>query len=208
MRKHCQEIYYTCRNRGITKDPLCDIQAFCSDECRSIYHKVLWCNNDTSYSLHLQDLNFLCATSSDPRHQNSTCLSRIIDSAKNGTAYNYASSCLLSILTELSTNCSDVCRSILMDYQNDCCIINAALMGETAAKRKDGDVASMHNNRLWEHCRVESPQMCPAPSCPTSPPSTINPSTPEIAGRASSHHVNWFILLSGILFLSLVNLYS
>ena len=92
-----------------------------------------------------------------------------------------------------------------MDYQNDCCIINAALMGETAAKRKDADVVSMHNNRLWEHCRVESPQMCPVPSCPISLANSPTPTfIPEMAGGgASSHHVNWFILLSGILFFSI-----
>ena len=92
-----------------------------------------------------------------------------------------------------------------MAHRNDCCIINAALMGETAAKRKDGDVMSMHNNRLWEHCLVESPQICPALSCPTSPVPTSTPgptSIPEIAG-ATRHHMNWFTLLGTVLFLSL-----
>ena len=51
---------------------------------------------------------------------------------------------------------------------------------------------------------MESPQMCPVPSCPIS--LANSPTPPEMAGGgASSHHVNWFILLSGILFFSIIN---
>ena len=174
---------------------MCDVQEFCSDECRSIYHKVLWCRNDTSYLLHLQDLNFLCAPSSD---RNSTCLDRIVRSTENGATYDYVGSCSPSIFTQLSLNCSEICRSTLMAYKNDCCVINVALVGETAGNRNDGYVISMHDQRLWEHCNVDSPQICPAPSCPTPPVPMATTSIPERA-RASRHHVNWFILLSTVL---------
>lgn len=163
-----------------------NVKEFCSDECRSIYYKMLWCKNDTSSLSQLIYLNLLCATISDPQYQNSTCIERIF----NSSSYGYTGSCIVSIYTNLAVECTENCRRTLMDYKDDCCTINHALVTGTVANLGDEDVISMHTHRLWEHCQVKGPKVCFTPSCPATSPT----STPELAG-ASKHRLNWFVLL-------------
>ena len=58
-----------------------------------------------------------------------------------------------------------------------------------------------HDHELWKHCKVESPQMCPRPSCPPEPLSVPTTSrTPTLteteAGAASTHHMNLILFIT------------
>lgn len=183
-KKYCQQVFDPCIIYGAA----CDVQKFCSDECRSIYYNVLSCTSSLS---RLKDINLLCGTSSDPLYPNTTCLDHLINSNANGTSYGYSGSCALSIVTRLSYNCTELCRGSLMLYKKDCCTINIALMGEISSLRHNKDVINIHNHDLWEHCQVEGPQMCPTPPCPTSMSPPLVTSTPELAAGAERNHVNW-----------------
>ena len=193
---------------------MCTTSEFCSDECRSIYHKVLWCNNSTTDSTFLEKLDLFCATSSDPQHQDSNCLDFSVKSKISGAPeYGYVANCLSETLTELAVPCSETCYTKLMSYRNECCSINLAIVKQAKPGENNEDLISLYSNRLWEHCQVESPEMCPTPACPTStvPTATTTATTMMISeplntfeselGGASKHHMSWFILFITVLLL-------
>lgn len=151
---------------------------------------MLWCQNNTNRLPQLKDLNLLCSISNDPRHQNSTCLDLIINSSLN-QMYGYNSLCFLEILNNLTGDCGEDCKNTLIAYKNDCCSINFALAQVTSDAN---NAISIHTRRLWEHCRVENPHMCPKPSCPASSGDPVD--TPD---RAPKDHVNWLILFATVL---------
>ena len=179
-KRRCYEIYDTC----MTKQSTCAVQEFCSDECRSIYYEMLWCTNNT---VHLQYLNLFCSTSSDLQYQNSSCLDLSIILEDYG--YSYSTNCGLELGTELAADCTEECWKKLMSYKNDCCPITLAVAQNLRADENNDDLISIHDHELWEHCEIESPKICPTPSCPA----TSTP-TPTDKGAASTHHsVNWFL---------------
>ena len=210
-RKRCQEIFTPC----MVKDPKCSVQEFCSDECRDIYHKILQCSNETAHRL--EYLNLYCAVSDDPKHQNSSCIDLLLTRLRNlQVTYGYATSCQFEVKTELVLPCTPTCREKLESYKNDCCSINLAVANEMTPAEDNENLMKIHNYRLWEHCDVESPEMCLVPSCPrlssprlSSPRLSMNtpaptPSTEEGetgAALASTHHVNWFFFVTVPLFL-------
>ena len=168
----------------MTKQSTCAVQEFCSDECRSIYYEMLWCTNNT---VHLQYLNLFCSTSSDLQYQNSSCLDLSIILEDYG--YGYSTNCGLELGTELAADCTEECWKKLMSYKNDCCPITLAVAQNLRADENNDDLISIHDHELWEHCEIESPKICPTPSCPA----TSTP-TPTDKGAASTHHsVNWFL---------------
>ena len=172
---------------------MCRVQEFCSDECRDIYHKVLGCMNDTD-KLHY--LNLYCALSSDPKHQNSSCIHLELTQK----TYGYESNCQIEIGTQFARPCVPVCANKLSAYKNDCCAINVAIARGFAPGKNNEDLINLHEYRLWDHCGVESPEMCPAPSCPMThmPDDTpIVPTAEECGtGAALTHHVNWFLFVT------------
>ena len=191
----------------MAKKSTCAVQEFCSDECRSIYYEMLWCTNNT---VHLQYLNLFCSTSNDLRYQNSSCLDLTI----NLEDYGYNTNCVLELATEFAVDCTEECWKKLMSYKNDCCSITLAVAQDLRADENNDDLISIHDHELWEHCEIESPKICPTPSCPAtstptptrkgaastpkicptpSCPATSTP-TPTRKGAASTHHsVNWFV---------------
>ena len=197
---------------------MCDTSEFCSDECRSIYHRVQWCNNSTSSSLYLERLGLFCATSSDHYRQDSHCLDFSVKAKTSGAPeYGYVSDCFSEALTQLAIPCGETCRNRLMSYRNECCSINLAVVKQAKPGEDNEDLISLYSSQLWEHCGVASPQMCPIPACPTSTvpttaattttisePLAIATDEPEMNVRldgAAKHHVNWFILFITILIL-------
>lgn len=194
-KQRCRDLYNPC----ITKNEhRCNApKVFCSEECRSIYYKMLWCQNNTNQLPQLKDLNLLCSISNDPRHQNSTCLDLIINSSLNqmSSQYGYNSLCFLEILGNLTANCTEGCKNTLIAYKNDCCSINFALAQVTSDAN---NAISIHTRRLWEHCQVENPYTCPKPSCPASLPAPLGDSE-DTPNRAPKDHVNWLILFATVL---------
>ena len=177
----CQDIFTPC----ITQLTTCPISEFCSDECRSIYFKVLLCMNETTDLVRLSSLNLLCATSADPRYSNSTCLNLVINPSLNQVAhYGYLGDCFGEIRSKLGFDCSPACRNTLLLYTNDCCSVNDAVasvvMREGLIDTSD-NATNLYTHQLWEHCQVESPRICPTLPCPTSP--TVTDGVPE-------HHMN------------------
>ena len=197
---------------------MCDTSKFCSDECRSIYHKVQWCDNTTTGRAFLKKLDLFCATSSDPQHQDSNCLDFSVKAKTSGAPeYGYVANCLRETITELALPCSEICRNSLMSYRNECCSNNLAVAKQA---RPGEDNESLYSDRLWEHCGVASPQLCPVPACPTSTvPTTATTTTAtttatttiiseplttgelERLGGAPKHQINWFILFITVVIL-------
>ena len=195
-KKHCRDIYVQCVN----KEPACTaLTEFCSDECRSIYHKVLRCGNSTvSDQTDLQNLYLLCAISGDPKYtdSNRTCFDLIMTSRKS-THAEYASgltACQFPVVTNLTVACSDVCRNLLIEYRNDCCSINQALTTKLSPGGNNDNLISIYDHRLWKHCGVDSPRMCPMPPCLAE--AAALPPAPLLGGAPAKHHVNWFILFT------------
>ena len=173
----CRKVHGPCA----TKRSSCAVSEFCSDKCRSMYHKVLRCRNNT---IELNRLELLCAPSSDPTRY-STCLSRFL----NDTSYvRYGSSCFSEII--LGSSCMQGCNSSLMANKNDCCSVNLELTEETNTATYDERV-DFHNITLWERCGVESPQICRFRPCPPRP----MPMPRDESAGAPGRHVNWYILL-------------
>ena len=203
-RVRCKELFNPC----ITQSSLCaSVSKFCSDECRSIYQKVLWCSNSTISSFHLDYLSLLCASASDPRYENRKCLDYTV--SKDTEYVGYVSVCAIEIETSLGFPCTESCNNSLMAFQDDCCSVNIALvwrLSSVGPGQNISDVISLYSNRLWEHCEVDSPRMCPTPACPTAPASptqitmTLLPTTdvgatpPPDTGAAAKHRMNWFVL--------------
>ena len=182
----------------MVKGAMCRAQEFCSDKCRDIYHKVLRCRNDTD-GLHY--LNLYCALSNDPKHQNSSCIQVFFENSQP-SSYGYATRCLFETATEFAQPCMPVCRDKLLAYKNDCCAIDLAIAGYRRSGEDNEVLINNHNHRLWDHCGVESPEICPAPSCPpmeTHTPAdtpTVPTAEEETGAAAPTHHVNWFLFVT------------
>ena len=191
---------------------MCVSSEFCSDECRSIYFKVLWCNNGTADLVRLEYLDLFCAISSDPQHQDSpNCLDFNVKSKTSGAPeYGFLADCLLETTTNLALPCMETCKTELRSYRNECCSINLAVAKQSIPGEDNEDLINLYSDRLWEHCEVNSPQMCPTPTCPTSTVPTATTtmiSVPlatapsELPGASPKHHMNWFILFITVLFI-------
>ena len=186
-RKRCQEIFTPC----MVKELECSVQEFCSDECRDIYHKILQCSNGTAHRL--EYLNLHCAVSDDPKHQNSSCIDLLITRLRNSQGvYGYDTTCQLEVRTNLEFPCMPYCRETLKAYKNDCCSINLAIATNMKPGEDNENLINIHDYRLWEHCDVESPEMCLAPSCPRLSMNTPAPppSTAEGETGAASASIN------------------
>ena len=197
-------MFNLCINRLMTCE---SPSTFCSDECRSIYHKVLWCRNSPTSLFKLDILNLLCAPTNDPQYEDQKCLDFSVNAKKNNKPEypGYFTICSSETITNLSAECMGGCRNGLMTHRNNCCSVNIAVVREIEGGQNKNDMISLYSDRLWKHCGVESPQMCPDPACPTSPvlpTPTIPPPTPTIppatappeTGTASKHCMNWFVL--------------
>ena len=179
----CEKVHHLCAG----KSPNCAVSEFCSDECRSMYQKVLRCKNNT---IEINRIELLCAPSSDPLRY-STCLDVILNKIKNNAPYSYSSKCRIELdLEEESDSCKKKCNISLIPFKNDCCIINSELSKVTWMYNAK---ANLHNRTLWERCGIESPQICPFLPCPVSPTPTL-----RVSG-AAKHHMNWFIFITFIL---------
>ena len=128
-------------------------------------------------------------------HQNSNCIQ--LEIAQQGS-YGYATSCLAEITTEFALPCMRICIDKLLAYKNDCCAINLVIARNWRPYEDNEDLISNHDYRLWDHCGVESPEICPAPSCPmethTPADAPTVPTAEEETGAALMHHMNWFFL--------------
>lgn len=196
-RSGCRDIFNLCITR--TKPEDCSAREFCSDECRSIYYKVLWCRNDTNHLTHLQRINLLCATKSAdlnyPMH--STCLDISINfTATRGRSYGYADNCMVEVY---GFACSGTCKNAMISYRNECCAINLAVEQNIRPgdKMYNEDLINTHTRQLWQHCQVETTaQMCPEPLCPKTTYSSPFPSPiTELAGASIRHQANWIIFV-------------
>ena len=141
----------------------CNVSVFCSEECRNIFQMVLRCKNDTNKS---SKLDLYCSDSGDP--QRPTCLDVLLHRKVEGEGYGYRTPCSFDEITNLQSPYSESCKKSLMSYKNDCCSINLSIEDVILAGQNNDNLISFHSHRLWEHCQVKSPKICPFPSCTTS----------------------------------------